>query len=71
MRKSYGVNVRVQLLVELSDPLADKIPQGNRKWINSLSSAPTNATTLTFRYLPMITGHCRSAAKEKPERALR
>jgi hypothetical protein len=26
--------VRVQLVVVLSDPLPDKIPQGNRKWRN-------------------------------------
>jgi hypothetical protein len=31
MRKSYWVNVRVKLVVVLSDPLPDKIPQGNGK----------------------------------------
>lgn len=31
MRKSYWVNVKVQLVVALSDPLPDKILQGNRK----------------------------------------
>jgi hypothetical protein len=66
MRKSYWVNVRVQLVVELRDSLPDKIPQGSREWINSLSSAPINATTPTFRYLPMTIGHCRSAVMEKP-----